>query len=215
MKFGNCLQTRAQGLQLCSAYCSPRYKPTCLLLLAPIHQSVNSQRYCFELCCILVAVKSAALVHNFWEGFLRCSLQHFLLEMDGTAKGWGHWCSVFSRRERICGSFQQTVSQWLSPLCNWTSPWCPGKLQPISARDAPSEIDSCVSKNDTFWLPRHKGTIVSITELVSPPQVVLAPRTCCPETAQLGCEGGSCSCTVACQKCFWEQRRSLIFLQLK
>lgn len=47
-----------------------------------------------------------------------------------------------------------------------------------------------VSKNDTFWLPRHKGTIVSITELVSSPQVVLAPRSCCLETVQPGCEDG-------------------------
>lgn len=60
------------GLQDCSsapAWCSLQPKSMCLLLLAPIPHSVSSPSCCLELCCVLVAVKSAVVVHKLWEGF--------------------------------------------------------------------------------------------------------------------------------------------------
>lgn len=59
------------GLQDCSStspWCSPPSKPMCLLLLAPIPHSGSSPSCCLELCCVLVAVKSAVVVHKLREG---------------------------------------------------------------------------------------------------------------------------------------------------
>lgn len=71
-KFSINVSALKSGLQDCSptsAWCSPLSKPSCLLLLAPIPHSVSSPSCCLELCCVLVAVKSAVVVHKLWEGF--------------------------------------------------------------------------------------------------------------------------------------------------
>lgn len=53
----------------------------------------------------------------------------------------------------------------------------PWKAAGISAQDAKNlPKNLCAPKTDTCCLHRHKGTAVSITELISSPQVVLAPR---------------------------------------
>lgn len=67
VKFSINVSAFKAGLQD-SAWCSPQSKPLCLQILAPIPPSVSTPSCCLELCCVLVAVKSAVVVHKLWEG---------------------------------------------------------------------------------------------------------------------------------------------------
>lgn len=71
VKFSINVSAFKSGLQDCSstsAWCSPQPKSMCLLLLAPILHSDSSASCCLELCCVLVAAKSAVVVHKLREG---------------------------------------------------------------------------------------------------------------------------------------------------
>lgn len=161
------------GLQDCSstsACCSPHSKSMCLLLLALIPLPGSSPSCWLELCCVLVAVKSAVVVHKLWEGFRDAAPSNICC--------WG-WMG----RPR---------TEVTDALCSGE-----GEFEELSSTDcqgyATGALESCrdlcsgcafpkiprVPRTDTCCLPRHKGTkALSITELISPgcAAFVLAPR---------------------------------------
>lgn len=167
VKFSINLPDFKSGLQDCSstsAWCSPLSKPVCLLLLAPIPHSGSSPSCCLELCCVLVAVKSAVVVHKLWEGFRDAAPSATFAAGDGW-DGQGLSSLMLCVSEREFEELSSTDCQGYTTGGS-TEPW---EAAGLSAQDAPSQKKNqnpCVLKTATCCLPRHKGTAVPSTELI-------------------------------------------------